>query len=89
MAEALHVASGARGTTGCELKFSILVSCIELREAADFRQGPPGKCFIMVSLCRKRLFIMTPGIEGALTPLLLILKEDWHLQCPLNSRETS
>lgn len=87
--QVLHLASVARGTTGCELKFSILVSQHRVQKAADVTQGSPGKCFISVWLCDERLLIITPAFQGALTPLLLMLKEEWNLQHSLNSRETS
>lgn len=89
MAKVLHMASVARGTTGCELKFSILVSQHRVQKAADFIQASPGKCFISVWLCNKRLFIIIPGFKGALTPLLLIFNKVWHLQYSLKSKETS
>lgn len=89
MTKVLHMASVARGTTGCELKFSILVSQHHVQKAADFIWGSPGKCFISVWLPNERLLIIAPVFKGALTPLLLMFKEECHLQYSLNSRETS
>lgn len=43
MAEVLYMASVARGTTGCELKFSILVSRYRVQKSNQLQIGFPWK----------------------------------------------
>jgi len=43
MAEVLYMASVARGTTGCELKFSILVSQYHVQKSNRLQIGFPWK----------------------------------------------